>query len=281
MPTISEAMKEAFEKGKPAGVMALDLRLLVMHNENFKDQIDVIYYKDKPMLHYELFKEQTERLIQGEPVEYIINETQFLGHRLYINKDVLIPRGETEELVAAITEKISDYFDPRNYLVVADIGTGSGAIALALKESFSHWLITASDLSEAALQVAKKNFAAYNLPISTLQGDALKPFIENKMALDIIVSNPPYISNPQDAQASVRDYEPASALWMDKDNSVYEKIFRDVHLVKKGSLFMAFEISPELDQWLEGLMKKYLTDYEYEFIMDLNQMKRFLFVYLR
>jgi release factor glutamine methyltransferase len=281
MPTISEAMKEAFLRGKSTGVLALDLRLLVMHNENFKDQIDVLYYKDKPMLHYDLFQKQVDSLIAGEPVEYIINETQFLGHRLYIDKDVLIPRSETEELVANITEKIGDYYDPRNYLVVADIGTGSGAIALALKEAFPNWLITASDISEPALRVAKKNFALNSVSVSTLEGDALKPFIEEKMALDIIVSNPPYITDPKDAQASVRDYEPASALWMDKNDSVYEKIFRDVHLVKKGSLFLAFEISPELDHWLEGLMQKYLTDYEYEFIMDLNKMKRFLFVYLK
>jgi hypothetical protein len=105
--------------------------------------------------------------------------------------------------------------------------------------------------------------------------------IENNINLDIIVSNPPYILNQEDAQASVRDYEPASALWLDKEHSVYESIFRDYKKVKKGSLFMAFEISPDLEMWLEDLMKKYLEDYSYEFAKDLNGFTRFLYIFLK
>lgn len=281
MPTIGEVFKEQYELAKPYGVMAMDLRILVMHNEGFEEQIDVLFYKEREMKHPDLFKEQVQKLIKGEPVEYILGEADFLGSPLKINENVLIPRSETEELVAGITERISNYYDPRNYLVAADIGTGSGCISVGLRKSFGNWLLIASDISPKALEVAKENFDRYNVRAQVLEGDALAPYIENRINLDIIVSNPPYILNKEDAQDSVRDYEPSSALWLDKEHSVYESIFRDYKKVKKESLFMAFEISPDLEFWLEDLMKKYLEDYTYEFAKDLNGFTRFLYIFVK
>jgi release factor glutamine methyltransferase len=225
--------------------------------------------------------EQIERLKKDEPVEYIIHEADFLGRHLYVDERVLIPRSETEELVSHISEKIGDFYDPRNYLVCADIGTGSGAIALALKDAFPNWLLVASDISSDALAVAQKNFKDSGLAIDSYLGDALTPYIEHKLNLDILVSNPPYIRDPKDAQASVRNFEPAQALWLEEGNSVYDKVFRDYQKVKRGSLYMAFEISPDLEEWLKTLMSRYLKDYEAEFVKDLNGLTRFLFVYLK
>jgi len=276
--TIAEATKEAYERGKEAGVMPVDLRLLIMHNEGFKEQIDVLFNKEKEMMQYHLFIKQVDRLIAGEPVEYILGRADFLGNSIKVNENVLIPRGETEELVSLISERIADFYDPRNYLVVADIGTGSGCIPIALKQYFSNWLFLASDISSKAIEVAKENFRDYKLNASIYEGDALKPYIDNRINLDIIISNPPYIKNKEDAQASVRYYEPASALWLDETNSVYESIFRDCCQVKKGPLVMFFEISPDLERWLIVLMKKYLSNYSYEFIKDLNGFVRFLIV---
>lgn len=281
MPTIDEAYKEAYALAKPYGVMAMDLRILLMHDEGLREQIDVLFYKEREMKNYELFKEQVQKLIKGEPVEYILGEADFLGNPIKINENVLIPRSETEELVSGISERIDNYYDPRNYLVCADIGTGSGCISIGLRQSFSNWLLVASDISPKALEVAKENFERYNIRAQVLEGDALAPYIENNINLDIIVSNPPYILNKEDAQASVRDYEPASALWLDKEHSVYESIFRDYKKVKKGSLFMAFEISPDLEMWLDDLMKKYLDDYSYEFAKDLNGFTRFLYIFIK
>ncbi len=281
MASVGEVYNKALAIAKDNDISGADIRRLIAHDEGFHEQIDVIFNRDKEMKSEKVFYSQLEELKKGKPVEYVMHEASFLQNKLYVDENVLIPRGETEELVALITERIRDYFDPRNYLVAADIGTGSGAIALALKQFFPNWLISASDISSSALSVAKKNFEAYNLPIETVEGDALSPFIAKKQKLDIIVSNPPYILNKEDAQASVRDYEPDSALWLDKNNSVYEKIFANAAKVKKHALFMAFEISPDLVNWLIELMSKHLEDYEYEFVDDLNGMKRFLFVFLR
>jgi len=281
MPSIGEALRQATSELKSYGILAPDLRLLVMHDEGLQEQIDVIINKDKPMKNYPLFLEQIERLKKDEPVEYIIHEADFLGRHLYVDERVLIPRSETEELVSHISEKIGDFYDPRNYLVCADIGTGSGAIALALKDAFPNWLLVASDISSDALAVAQKNFKDSGLAIDSYLGDALTPYIEHKLNLDILVSNPPYIRDPKDAQASVRNFEPAQALWLEEGNSVYEKVFRDYQKVKRGSLYMAFEISPDLEEWFKTLMSRYLKDYEAEFVKDLNGLTRFLFVYLK
>ncbi len=182
--------------------------------------------------------------------------------------------------MAAISETIGQYFEPRNYLVCADIGTGSGAIALALKSAFPHWVMLASDVSPEALAVAKRNFAAAGKQVTTYEGDALEPYIASQTALDILVSNPPYIRNPDDAQLSVTRYEPALAWRLDPAHNVYEAIVKNCHRVKKGSLFMAFEISPDLEESLASMIKAELPDSHWWFQKDLNGFVRFLFVYL-
>ena len=215
------------------------------------------------------------------PVEYVIHEASFLHTKLYVDQRVLIPRMETEELVANLSELITDYYDPRNYLVCADVGTGSGAILCALHNIFPNWLLVGSDTSDQALEVAKKNIKDNNVPANLLRGKSLEPYIEAKMNLDVIISNPPYILNKDEVQKSVKKYEPKEALYLTEDNSVYEDIFRDYKKVKKGTLLMAFEIGYDLEEYLTKLMKRYLEDYEYQFLKDLNGLTRFLIVFCR
>jgi release factor glutamine methyltransferase len=277
--TVFEAYNQALAKGKDHGVLSADVRLLIAHEMGYPEPIDTLFHRDDEFTAISQFELDFPRLLKSEPVEYIIQECKFLDHKLYVDERVLIPRMETQELVATITEEIDDYYDPRNFLVVADIGTGSGCIAVALKSIFKNWLVSASDASAKALEVAKKNFASYAPSIHAYLGKGLEPYIEANMALDIIVSNPPYILNKEEVQDSVKDYEPASALYLNKEDSVYEAIFRDYKKVKKGSLLMCFEIGYDLKDYLVGLMEKYLTDYEYEFKEDLNGLTRFLFVF--
>ncbi len=277
--TVFEAYNQALVKGKDHGVLSADVRLLIAHEMGYPEPIDTLFHRDDEFTAISQFELDFPRLLKGEPVEYIIQECKFLDHKLYVDERVLIPRMETQELVATITEEIDDYYDPRNFLVVADIGTGSGCIAVALKSIFKNWLVSASDASAKALEVAKKNFASYTPSIHAYLGKGLEPYIEANMALDIIVSNPPYILNKEEVQDSVKDYEPVSALYLNKEDSVYEAIFRDYKKVKKGSLLMCFEIGYDLKEYLVGLMEKYLTDYEYEFKEDLNGLTRFLFVF--
>ena len=281
MPKIFEVYNKAIAEGKGHDVLSNDIRTLIAKDNGFKDPIDTLFYRDSEMKNENLFEEQFKRLLRGEPVEYIIEEAVFLQFKLHVDPRGLIPRIETQELVAKISEQISKWYDPRNFLVCADVGTGSGAIAIALKSMFPNWLVSASDLSQDALDVARENIKKYNLAIRAFQGDSLEPFIKENMNLDILVSNPPYIQDRSKTQDSVKNFEPASALWLDKNNSVYEKIFRDAYKVKRGELLMCFEIDDGLEDYLMDLMARYLRDYEFVFEKDLNGMTRFLFVNLK
>ncbi|MDY5440754.1 MAG: peptide chain release factor N(5)-glutamine methyltransferase [Candidatus Enteromonas sp.] len=279
MSKILEVYSHAIKLGSEHGILSQDLRVLIAADMGYSEPIDTLYHKDDEFTQESLFWEQFARLMKQEPVEYILHQCKFLDHKFYVDERVLIPRMETEELIANITERIDNYYDPRNYLVAVDVGTGSGCIAITLKSLFKNWLVSANDVSAGALEVAKKNAATYNSPIRFFEGSALQPYIKENMAVDIIVSNPPYIRNKDEVQTSVKDYEPETALYLDEDHSVYEEIFRDYKKVKKGSLLMCFEIGYDLKEYLEGLMEKYLEDYQYEFIDDLNGLPRFLFVY--
>ena len=281
MPKIFEVYNKALNEGKGAGVLSNDIRILIAQDNGFKEPIDTLFHRDSEMKNLPLFESQFKRLLQGEPVEYIAETASFLQFKLHVDRRVLIPRMETQELVAKISETIGNWFDPRNFLVCADIGTGSGAIAIALKSLFPNWLVYGSDISGDALDVAKGNAQAYNLPIHFYAGDSLEPYIKENMKLDIVVSNPPYILNKEEVQDSVKNFEPGSALWLDKQNSVYEKIFRDVYQVKKGEMMLFFEIGYDLEEYLVSLMNACLKDFDYTFERDLNGLTRFLFVHLR
>jgi release factor glutamine methyltransferase len=280
MPKVRDVSKSSLEKGREYGIFSSDIRVLLAKELNLISPADVLLHMDDEIPADSPYFSNFARLLKGEPVEYIVQQAKFLQYPLYVDNRVLIPRGETEELVANISELIYDYYDPRTYLVVADIGTGSGCIAIGLKSIGKNWIVTASDVDEGALEVAKKNFDDLGFRIQTLHGPSLKPYIDARMNLDIIVSNPPYILNKDEVQDSVKQYEPAKALYLNKDDSVYEDIFRDYKKVKKGTLLMCFEIGYDLEDYLTDLMDRYLEDYEYKFIKDLNGLTRFLFVFL-
>lgn len=281
MPKIYEAYLKAMNQGKEHGVSSQDIRVLIAHEMGYAEPIDTLFHKDDEFTKIQEFERDFAKLIQGMPVEYVINEATFLHTKLYVDQRVLIPRMETQELIANLSERIVDYYDPRNYLVVADIGTGSGAILCALRSLFPNWLLVGSDVSKDALEVARKNIKDYNVNATLLEGKSLQPYIDAKMNLDIIISNPPYILNKEEVQDSVKDYEPEGALYLTPENNVYEDIFKNYKKVKKGSLLMAFEIGYDLEDMLTKMMKEYLEDYEYEFIKDLNGLTRFLFVFCR
>lgn len=279
MPKIYDVYLSAMTEGKTLGIPSQDIRLLIAHEMGYPEPIDVLYHREDEFTAYSQFEKDFAELKTGKPVEYVLGEARFLHHKIHVDSRVLIPRMETEELIANLSETILDYYDARNYLVVADIGTGSGAIPIALHSLFPNWLLSASDISEGALEVAKGNFEAHGVKVNVLKGRSLEPYIEAGMCLDVIVSNPPYIRNRDEVQESVRLFEPELALYLDENASVYEDIFKDYKKVKKGSLLMVFEIGYDLEEYLTSLMKKYLEHYSYRFDKDLNGLTRFLTVY--
>lgn len=149
-----------------------------------------------------------QRRARGEPVQYIAGFADFYGLRLFVDERVLIPRPETEQLVEHVLREHA----AETQLTVVDVGTGSGAIALALKAQRPSWRVLASDVSEAALKVAKQNAESLGLELEFRRGNLLEPFTGEK--IDIVVSNPPYLSESSDrVEPDVLAFEPSSALF--------------------------------------------------------------------
>ncbi|MBN1683938.1 MAG: peptide chain release factor N(5)-glutamine methyltransferase [Gammaproteobacteria bacterium] len=184
---------------------------------------------------YQLFLKRRQ---QGEPIAYITEHKEFWSLDLWITKDVLIPRPETELLV----EKILEHCPADKNIVLADLGTGSGAIALAIASERPHWQIYATDISNKALDVARKNAKQYQLPVQFCLGNWCEAL--PNIPFDIIVSNPPYIreGDPHLSQGDVA-FEPRLALLSGIDGlQAYNMIIaQSRHYLKPhGALF--FEI---------------------------------------
>ena len=192
-----------------------------------------------------------EQLLAHKPAQYIIGNSDFHGLTLKVDERVLIPRPETEELVELILSE-----NPESSLSVLDIGTGSGAIALALANSRPDWQITASDLSNDALALAAENAQSCGLNLTFVQSDCFDA-ISGKF--DIIVSNPPYISeaDKDEVGLNVLVSEPHMALFAEEDGyAVYRKIAEQAeeHLTEKGKIYL--EISYKQGDGVAELFKK-------------------------
>ncbi len=197
------------------------------------------------------FSNTIEELKREVPIQYIIGHTEFYGLKFYVNKNVLIPRPETEELITWILDKTKKNRENKNdeSIKILDIGTGSGCIAIALAKNISNSKIWALDISNEALNTAKKNAELNHVNIQFLEKDILETE-SLPLKFDIIVSNPPYVREleKKEIKNNVLNHEPHMALFVkDKDPLLYyDKIldFAKEHLNQKGQLF--FEINQYL-----------------------------------
>lgn len=165
------------------------------------------------------FDHSLNQLAIGTPYQYVVGETEFLNHKIFVNPSVLIPRPETEELVEWIK---TDFTNPNNEFngSILDIGTGSGAIAIALKSAFPNASVHALDISEKALEVAKNNALYNHVDIHFHQINILETDLKELPYFDIIVSNPPYIpmAEKENMDKQVTDFEPNEALFVTDEN---------------------------------------------------------------
>jgi release factor glutamine methyltransferase len=186
-----------------------------------------------------VYEEWLARRERHEPIQYIIGEQEFFGLKLRVTPDVLIPRPETEHLVEAALERLE-----RNApLRIADIGTGSGAIAVALAHALPMAHLTALDISPAALAVARSNAEIHSVSghIRFCESDLLEAVAGE--SFDMIVSNPPYVAENEILEAQVRDYEPTSALFAGATGlDVYERLIPQAQAALKLGGWLLLEI---------------------------------------
>ena len=197
-----------------------------------------------------------KELLKNKPVQYILGETEFCGMRFFVDENVLIPRPETEELV---NQLVSCSVNHHPSFRILDIGTGSGCIAISLAKLLKNSVVTAVDVSEKALKVAKKNAETNGVNVNFIKDDILNPknqeLLDNQF--DIIVSNPPYVcdSEKTEMRANVLNYEPSSALFVsDTDPLIfYRKIleFAQKSLTPDGEIW--FEINEKLGTEMKNL----------------------------
>lgn len=204
---------------------------------------------------YEISKKDLDFLKNGlkelknqKPIQYIIGKTEFYGLPFYVNKHVLIPRPETEELINWILEDLTAK-NLQSELNILDIGTGSGCIAISLAKNLPNTKVFALDISSNALNTAKQNALLNNVNINFVEANILTTNNLNQ-TFDIIVSNPPYVREieKQQMHKNVLNNEPHIALFVENENPLifYDKIadFSKKHLSKNGKLYV------EINQYL-------------------------------
>lgn len=222
-----------------------------------------------------LYKSSLEALKENKPIQYVIGNVNFYGLKFIVNKNVLIPRFETEELVEQVVEYTKDL--NKDKIKILDLGCGSGAIGLALKSILKDSEVTLTDISKEALEVAKLNANNLNLDVTFIESDW---FSNVKLEqYDIIVSNPPYIRTDEEIEEIVKNNEPSLALYGGVDGlDCYRKILANIKPYLNNKFLIAFEIGESQKEGIYDIVNKYLKDIEIICKKDLYGRNRMIFV---
>jgi release factor glutamine methyltransferase len=220
-----------------------------------------------------------DRRVSGEPLQYILGRQEFWSIDLRVDPRVLIPRPETEILVSESLSIVSRF--PEATPKILEIGTGSGAVAVALARELRSVFLVATDISFGALQVARENAAAADVSdrIHFIRGDLFDPFhsLEGEGPFDLIVSNPPYIrsSEIESLEKGVRDYEPTSALEAGEDglDCLREIVLQTPHYLSKGG-WLLLEVGRGQGPEVSDLIKNQGRFLEPGLVKDLSGIER-------
>lgn len=218
-------------------------------------RLELYIFFDKPLTDEEInkYREFLIRRSKHEPIQYITGKAYFYGMEFFVDKNVLIPRPETELLVEEILKNTSN-----KIYKILDVGTGSGNIAIVLGSKLMNSIIHSIDFSQDALKVAEKNIAKHKITNVILSHIDVFQNNLNESDYDIIVSNPPYISekNKDSVSIEVKNYEPEIALFVEHEMKFYQRIVELSNYILKmrGSLY--FEIDPHIAEPIYKLMKK-------------------------
>ena len=219
------------------------------------------------------FYDAIDRLNNGEPLQYILSNANFYGYDYYVNKNVLIPRFETEELVYQTLEYLKNI---KPNAKVLDLCTGSGCIGLTLKQELNTLDVTMSDISREALEVTKINKDKYNVDCPIIESDLFEN-ITGKF--DCIISNPPYISRDEEVMELVKNNEPELALYADNNGlAIYERIFKEAKHYLNESYLLALELNSNKSQEIYNLAEKYFPGNKLIIKKDNYGRERMLFI---
>lgn len=259
-----------FDRGEREAIIRL-----IFHSLKGWSQTDIIIHEDRPASDF-LDREVNavvDRLILGEPIQYILGEAYFYGMDFKVRPGVLIPRPETAELVDMIVAE-----NKSDDLSVLDIGTGSGCIAISLARALTFAKVQAIDISEVAVAVAGENASALKVRVDVRKADMYRWMPESE-SLDIVVSNPPYITPAEkaDMEVRVKDYEPSEALFVGEDDPIrpYRRIEEIASEGLKPGGRVYLELNPIYAEDIRSLFSRGIW-LDAEIVIDSFGKKRFL-----
>lgn len=270
--TIYEALNGAssflIEKGRDENAARLLLQYILQTN-----------YSGLMMRMHDSITEQQQQTLQnyveahaaGRPVQYIIGQEEFYGRVFKVDESVLIPRPETEELIVSAINHMTQLFGADSKINLADIGTGSGAIAITMKKEWPQANVTATDISAAALATAQHNAEALEADVHFLKGDLTEPIAHDKW--DVVLSNPPYIAFDEKAQMSevVLDHEPHSALFAEEDGLIlYRKLAENLPPLMNKPALVAVEIGYKQGPAVKAMFEQHFPQAQVEVVKDIN-----------
>lgn len=214
-----------------------------------------------------------QKLLEGYPIQYLIGYVNFYGYKINVNENVLIPRYETEYLVEKTINYSKKIFNKK--VNILDLGTGSGAISIALGKKLDS-NVTAVDISDDALELAKINAKENNLDIKFIKSDTLS---EVTGKYDMVISNPPYIDTDEKIMESVKKYEPNIALFA-SDNGLYfyKKIISNIKPFLNEKFIIAFEIGWWQGNLIKNIAAEYFKDSKIIIEKDLTDRDRYIFI---
>lgn len=275
---VFEALKRAssflLEHGREEGAA----RILLQHElglsysgliASMRDEISEVQWKK--------FWTNIEQHARGIPVQHLTGTEEFYGRKFRVNADVLIPRPETEELIEETLQLIERHMLKKE-LALADIGTGSGIIAITMKCELPQAQVTATDISQPALQTAAENAEELNADVDFRLGDLTKP-IENEK-WDVILSNPPYIAYEEapGLSDSVRDFEPHHALFADNEGlALYEEMTKQFPKMLNKPGIIGFEIGYQQGVAVQKMLKDAFPEAFVYCKKDINKNDRMVF----
>lgn len=214
------------------------------------------------------------KIEEDYPVQYLIGNVSFYGLQIDVDERVLIPRFETETLVEKTINLIKEH--QLESSDVLEVGTGSGCISIALKKILKGLNITAIDISESAIDLAKSNAQLNEVEIDFIQNDIFQ--YEQTKKYDILISNPPYISRKIIIDPKTK-YEPQNAIYADDDGlAFYKYMILNYHNFVKDKFIMAFEIGEEQGDILKELVEDTIPNSFVSIEKDLSNRNRYLFI---
>lgn len=225
---------------------------------------------------YKFYQKIVKNLNKGKPIQYILKKANFYGLDFYVDKNVLIPRPETEYLVEKTNMLINKRIN-KEEINILDIGTGSGIIAITLKKLNSKRDITATDISKKALKISKKNSKMHNTNIKFIHTSFYQGIKEK---YDVIISNPPYIDiNDKNIEIKVKENEPYLALFSpDKGLYCYKEILKNITSILNEKHIIAFEIGKDQGNAIKKIANYYLPKDKIVIEKDYNNNDRYIFI---